>query len=75
MLELEDLKLSVINSLSDKYSASLLVEIVKISDPFQISPTGSPYNEGLRCVGNQILDWILEYAPERYTEFVQAVKK
>lgn len=75
MIETKDLKLAVRNSVNDEYSASLLVEIVKQSDPFQISPTGSPFNEGLRFVGNKILDWILEYAPEKYTEFVQAVKK
>lgn len=75
MIENKDLKLSVRNSLANEYSASLLVEILKISAPFQISSAGSPYNEGLRTVGNKILDWVLEYAPEKYTEVVQAIKK
>lgn len=75
MIENKDLKLSVRNALADEYSASLLVEILKISNPFQISPCGSPYNEGLRTVGKRILDWVLEYAPEKYTEVVQAFNK
>lgn len=74
MIEQKELKLAVRNSIDDEYSASLIVEILKISNPFLVSPNGSPYNEGLRCVGNHILDWVLEYAPEKYTELVQSVK-
>ena len=70
----KDFKYVVRNTLNDKSSRAFVVELLKISRPDAISPTGKPYAEGSRFVGQTVLDWILKYSPEKYLEIIQEMK-
>lgn len=74
----KDYQNALYNILSDKISQEYIIEILKFCNPTNIHISDNPRKDvfvcGIKSVGSKILNDILQYSPEKYTEIVQKMK-
>lgn len=74
----KDYKNAINNILSDECSKNYLINILTFCSPLEINISDNDRKDvflsGIKTVGVKILDDILLYSPEKYTEIVQKMK-
>ena len=74
----KDVNNAINNILSDYPTKQYLVEILKLSAPLDVcfsdSDRKDAFNLGKKIIGEKILNDILLYKPEKYTEITQLMK-